>query len=545
METTVKSTIRKAGASLLLFGLVACADLDVANPNAPDARRALATAGDVESLIAGSFQQWWNTIQEDAGPSPILANQSFMWSAWPANFGMVFYSSFPRPEVVNSATDGFYGNMLDYGWSLNYRALSAVSQGFQSLDDPEIAEELGEERVLRARAYGRFVQGLAHGSLALLYDEAFIIDETFDPEAPPPAVSYQEAMNAALGFFDDAIDLATGASFTIPAEWMSVAVSADELVEIAHSMKARYRANVARTPAEREAVDWNAVIADVDAGVGEDGWWMETGYFTPWDHEIAGYMSQPTIGWAQASYMIFGMADQSGKYQEWLSFPPAERHPDLPSGPFLIQTPDQRFPQGATLAEQRANPGMDHVLTGDPHMIIGHLDWRQPSRGTYRWSYYRSAHMDYVRVQAVDVPTPEITPTEMRLLKAEGLLRNGDAAGAAALINVSREAAGLNATDAAATNTSCVPKLPDSSCGDLMEMLKWEKRLETMVWGVHSVSWFFDGRGWGDLYAGTALTLPVPCQERELLIQECNTYGGSPAEPGSSPGSVYAWPHEG
>lgn len=541
----MKSIMKRVACVGVLLGLTACADLDVVNPNAPDAGRALATPGDVESLIAGSFQQWWNVSNEDAGPTPILANQSFMWSAWPANFGMVFYSGFPRIEVVNSATDGFYGNMLDYAWSQNYRALSAVSQGFQSLDDPEIAEGLGEDRVLRARAYGRLVQGLAHGSLALLYDEAFIIDETFDPLNIPPSVVYEEVMAAALGFFDDAISLATGADFTIPAEWMSVAVTADELVRIAHSMKARYRANVARTPAERAAVDWDAVIADVDAGVGEDGWWMETGYFTAWDHEIAAYMSQPSIGWAQASYMIFGMADQSGKYQEWLSAPPADRHPDLASGPFLIQTPDLRFPQGATLQEQRDNPGMDHVLTGDPHMIIGHLDWRQPARGTHRWSYYRSAHMDFVRILSVDVPTPEITPAEQRLLKAEGLLRNGDPGGAAALINVSRQAAGLTATDAAGTNTDCVPKLPNEDCGDLMEILKWEKRLETMVWGVHSVSWFFDGRGWGDLYAGTPVTLPVPCQERELLVQECNTYGGEPSAPGSAPVSTYAYPFEG
>jgi hypothetical protein len=36
----------------------ACADLEVVNENAPDAARALNTAGDVESLVGGSYRQW-------------------------------------------------------------------------------------------------------------------------------------------------------------------------------------------------------------------------------------------------------------------------------------------------------------------------------------------------------------------------------------------------------------------------------------------------------------------------------------------------------
>lgn len=547
----INERIRKAAVSglVLLFGLGACADLEVVNPNAPDAERALAEAGDVESLISGSFGQWWNTSHHVSGPAPIMANQTFMWSAFPANFGMVHYSQLPRPRVTNEPTHEFYGEMLDYVWSRNYRALSAIAQGLEALEDPEVADELGPERVARARTFGRFVQGLAHGSLALFYNEAFIVDETVDVEALEEASPYEEVMDAALGYFDDAISLANQGGFDqIPGSWTNGSLTPEELAQVAHSMKARYRANVARNPQERAQVDWNAVITDVEAGVGEDGWFLELDYFgssASVSHYVAAYMSQPTIGWAQASYMIFGMADQSGQYQEWLADPPGSRHPNLDSGPFLIDTPDQRFPQGETVDEQRENPGMDHVLTGDPHMIIGHLDWRQPGRGTYRWSYYRSSHMDFHRTQGTNTMVPEITPAEMRLLEAEGHLRNGSPGVAADLINVSRTAAGLNETDAGGTNTDCVPRLPNEECGDLMEMLKWEKRMETMMYGVHSNSWFFDGRGWGDLYAGTATSLPVPCLEREILLQPCNTFGGAPGEPGSAAVSTYQYPHEG
>lgn len=547
--------IRKTAAAcvLLVFGLTACADLDVVNPNSPDARRALASAGDVESLISGSFGQWWLQAMSISGPAPILANQSFMWSAWPANFGMVYYSSFPRIPVDNFSTHQFYGQMLDYSWGQNYRALSAVAQGLQAINDEEtgIAADLGAASVARAKAFGKFMQGLATGSLALLYNEVFIIDEETDLTQEQTAVGYMDAMDVALGYFDDAIAAAGDMSGPIPASWVSVDVPPADFVKLIHSFKARYRANVARNPTERAAVNWQAVIDDVDDGIAGDGigdaWDMNTGYFVSgfFNHYVAAYMSQPVTGWAQASYMIFGMADQDGKYQEWLADPPADRLPDLASGPFLIQTPDLRFPQGATEADQVDNPGIVHRETGDAHLSIGHKDWRLPARGTYRWSYYRSTHVDFHRTTSPNTATPEITRAEMNLLKAEGYIRMGGAANeatAAALINHTRMEAGLN--DATLGNVDCVPKLPDGSCGNLMEMMKWEKRLETMVWGVHSVSWYFDGRGWGDLYQGTPVNLPVPCLDRELLAQECNTFGGV-GQDGGAPISTYAYPHEG
>ena len=133
----------------------------------------------------------------------------------------------------------------------------------------------------------------------------------------------------------------------------------------------------------------------------------------------------------------------------------------------------------------------------------------------------------------------------MRLLKAEGLYRQGDRAGAAAIINETRTAAGLSPTDGSGSNTSCVPKLPDGSCGDLWEMLKWEKRMETVWTGVAGGNWFFDGRGWGDLWKDTPLQFPIPCGELEVLyMTPCYTFG-DPGGEMSSPGSTYNFPFEG
>jgi hypothetical protein len=535
MEAIVKYLNRKTAALavVLMLGLNACADLDVVNQNAPNAESALSQPGDVQSLIQGSFGSWWLTSHHQNGSAWILGNVSFQNSSWPANFGMVFYSQLPRIAVVNDPTHEFYSNKLDYVWSQNYRALSAVAQGLTSLDNPEIGGAFTASNLQRASAFSKFMQGMAHGSLALHYDEIFIIDENTDLTEEQVPVGYMDGMSAALGYFDEAIALATGANFTIPATWMSVEMSAADLALLARSMKARYRANVARNPAERAAVDWTAVISDVDGGL--DEWVMDVGYFlAPFWNAHVGQMSS-RVGWAQASYMIDGMADLSGNYQRWLNSGgsnPETRFPDLDDGSaVLIHTPDTRWPSGATKAEQVDNPGsMREAWAGSRG---------QPSRGTHRWSHYANTTLDFHRDGGRAVP--EITTHEMRLLRAEGLIRLGGAANldeAAALINVTREAAGLNATNGAGDNSSCVPRLPSGDCGDLLEMLKWEKRLHTGFFGVHTNSWYFDGRGWGDLYLGTPLSLPLPCLDAELLFLPCSTTGGVGGDQ-ASPGSVY------
>ncbi|HSJ24139.1 MAG TPA: hypothetical protein VK929_05670, partial [Longimicrobiales bacterium] len=85
---------------------------------------------------------------------------------------------------------------------------------------------------------------------------------------------------------------------------------------------------------------------------------------------------------------------------------------------------------------------------------------------------------------------------------------------------------------------SCVPKLPNGSCGDLFEMLKWEIRMETAYQGYFSSPWYFHGRGWGDLAQGTPLQLPVPGREAELLMIPTYTFGGIGGE-SAAPSGTY------
>jgi len=337
-----------------------------------------------------------------------------------------------------------------------------------------------------------------------------------------------------MGYFDEAISLSS-TSFDLEFGWMQASVSNQDLARLAHSLKARYMAAVARTSAERDALNWNAIISEVDAGIQEDfiqNWDWDNG----WYNEQLDYSTWPN--WTQMGYWIWGMADQSGNYQAWLATDHDAKGATLPDGTqVLIVTPDTRFPQGATVDEQRETTGEYFRIAtaseaGDT--------WKRPDRGVWRWSWYKNSNMLVYGWDAV-FDQPEIRIQEMNLLKAEGLFRTGDKAGAAAIINETRTAHGLSATDANGTNASCVPKLPNESCGDLWEMLKWEKRLETVHTGISGAGWWFDSRGWGDLWADTPVMWPVPCKELQVLqLLPCNTYGGPGGELGA-PGSNYDW----
>jgi len=260
---------------------------------------------------------------------------------------------------------------------------------------------------------------------------------------------------------------------------------------------ARMRAGVARNQPERAAVNWNAVMADANAGIVTD-WDFVSDCYVEWGFCDSGLDYRNVTSWAMMANWIAGMADQSGAYQAWMATPTVDRMP------FVLVTPDLRFPQGADTAAQLGNPGTKFEMQPDGERL-----WYRPDRGTWRWSYYRNH--DFLDVANASAgSTPLITVAEMNSLKAEAAYRMGNFTEVAAYVNATRVAAGLPATDASGSNGSCVPKLPDGSCGNLWEMLKWEKRLETQFLGPLRIGWYLDGRGWGDLMEGTLLELPVP-----------------------------------
>jgi hypothetical protein len=87
--------------------------------------------------------------------------------------------------------------------------------------------------------------------------------------------------------------------------------------------------------------------------------------------------------------------------------------------------------------------------------------------------------------------------------------------------------------------TNCVPRVPvnaadagggTTTCGSLMEAMKWEKRVETHF--VHFAGWFLDNRGWGDLHSTTPTQWAPPYQD--LQSREKPLYGMGTGTAGAS-----------
>jgi hypothetical protein len=305
------------------------------------------------------------------------------------------------------------------------------------------------------------------------------------------------------------------------------------------------RAGVARTPEERTAVNWEQVIADATAGLDND-LVVAMNRNQQWDyHWLHSSYHYRDVAWHQMPYYIIGMADVSGGFDNWLSQPRDTRIP------FLIVTPDLRFPQGNTRADQNADRGGQVAPTGRkyfrnraPGLDAAGVGWGISFYDHYRFRSFADA------AGVADLPI--FTRAENDMLAAEGHIRRGNIAAAAALIDRTRTTSGLPALTGVVTTTAqpvpggaqCVPRIPvgpnftSTACGNIFEAMKWEKRLE-MAFTAYG-GWYFDSRGWGDLPEGTPVHWPTPIQE--LDARRLPTYNvGGVGQPGGAGRSTYGY----
>lgn len=529
--------------------VVACEDpLDVENPNDPNTNQVLASAADLETAISGTFKSIHTTTVGGGNDNvdnqmKVLAFESY---ATVNNFGMNVRAPLPRTPILNEPGNNVQtGNNRDFNQlQVQARTTANYVANFDRLQegspDPILGKDAG--RTAAARAFAFFTIGLAQGYTAMVYDQGAVVT----PETPiVPAgdlVSYTEVMANALAMMDSALAIANAssgveASFRIPASWIPAAdypsgMTRADFIRLVRSYKARLRAGVARTPAERAAVDWAQVIADAENGL-PNGLLLSLTASGGWDN--AWIANQYRYGgWHNMSNHFIGMADTSGGYETWIATKDANGQAGG-GGPFLIRTPDLRFPAGDTRAEQNANsPTADlEPPTGRQYFRnrLAGDDTPTPAHGDSWYDHARFFGIFSTPDRAGSWPTMSIT--ELDMLRAEGKLRtNSDIPGALALINKTRTTSGLPALTATGTvpgGNACVPRVPISAtataCGDAFEAMKYEKRLETAVTGYGQ--WYFDSRGWGDLPEFTALHWPVPWQELDVRQLPVYNMGGT------------------
>lgn len=540
MNHIQKGARRLAAASLLVFLASACDDVLVAdNLGSPDVDRVFATPSAVEQTIGTGYQACHNAIIKNSILAALLSLSLESYSGL-NNFDLGVRAAIPRNPIANYT--GAPSTFSDF--SALSRAGRLAANAVNALDKL-IAEDIAtpndgvlgsKQRDLRARAFGFFVIGCNQGWLAMVYDSAGRVVPGMPSDSVPPLSSAKDVMDAALAMFDSAIVIASlpdAAGFSTEASWLGgTATSQANFVRLVRSWRARFRAGVARTPTERIAVDWDKVIADAEAGITTDHT-VATGGSTGWNIGFTGsLMYQDGRGWSQISLMYHGMADASGKYVTWLNQPLNERIP------FLVETPDKRWPAGDTRDAQVANSANPANLNSLPFILASKDDETGAPWGN---SFYQSQRTRYIRLNNNQGPFPEMVKAEIDLLAAEGYIRKGDFVKAAAKIDLTRNTrAGLpklagvllNGTDPVPGGASCVPRIPvplgdgryTTACGNMFEAMKYEKRMET---GYTSYGrWWFDSRGWGDLVENTPLEYPTPYEELNARQKPTYSLGG-------------------
>ena len=522
----MKATLTLGAAAALL--VAGCGqNFGVEDLTDPDIARVFATGASIEATIGAGFQTVHNAISNTDDQPGVEAFGLESYSSL-NNFNLGTRSAIPRLPINNvigapsifqeytklSKEARLIVNAMD--------ALDALVKGGHTIGTPA--------RDLRARSFGFFIAGMSEGWLALMYDSASIVTPGMDPQEIPKLSGAQDVAKAAIVLLDSALAIANNpaaaSGFPLEVAWLSSAPgfgSLDSYKRLIRSYRARIRAGVARTPAQAAATDWAKVIDDAENGI-QANLMMNIGGSTGWNTGMETQRYQdPT--WSQMSMMYMGMADVSGNYATFISQDYQHRN-----GFFLVVTPDKRWPQGATRPAQNTasiqatndkslpyieNRPLANDVTGDPWGV----------------SFYTYSRWRYIRQNSNTGLFPAFMKAENDMLAAEGYIRTGNLAAAAAKIDLTRVAnGGLPAVTGAVTTATqpvpggsqCVPQVPQGNgtvaCGNLMEAMKYEKRIETTYTGFGR--FWIDSRGWGDLIEGTPLEFPVPYQEMQTRLEK-------------------------
>jgi hypothetical protein len=542
----MRNTTLVLAAAAVIFG-AACQDMDVTNPNNPNRESVLNSPADVQALVSSTFATWFERAEGSNVTIPMSTMADEFSTAF-FDFGGLELSQEPRAQFNPRSPNSNHSAV----WQDYYSIIAGINTAFRAIDEGDlVVREGGADVTPRLRAFGKFMQGLAHGQVALTFDRGYVSNETIDfellsfDEARALIRPYAEVSDTAIANLNAAIQIAQQNDFTMPAttaEWVpGVAMTSEDLIRLAHTYIARLMAYTPRTAQERAQVNWGEVIAHIDQGITTD--------FAPvgapdimgslYKNRAARQRTVTPSDFMRVDNMVVGPADQSEEFRGWYNTPVADRQA------VRMTFADRRLDGVATwnrttsswdgpVPDDCANtpslaapnpPSSCGLYTGF-HPFVGFFN---PGRGTYLRSFY-FFHRWGRGIKWESGPIPIVTVTEMNLLKAEALIRLGRLPEAVPLINASRVAIGglepVTVNGAPGTAPNCTPRKISGACGNLWDALRYEKRIETL--GLSGGIPYYDARGWGLLVEGTMIHFPMPIVDIELLMgaEAIYTFGG-------------------
>lgn len=529
-------------ASALVAALVAggC-NLDVENPNAPDAPRAFVDPSGLQQLQGGAFRTWVETRGDYFGALPMTAMADNYTASW-NNAAIRFYSSVgsdctARCGWTNSATapEAAGGPSVESQWYGYYTVLSSANDVLVAIENGLcFDDDCAADNTLTSRnkAVAQMMQGMAFAGIAMVYDQGFIVDETTDLSNPSSLEfsTRQEMRDAALEKFEAAYVEAGLKTWSTPSEWMGVGAGKSytnqQIRKLIRTMQAELIAMWPRNAAENAQAAWAQVATFASQGISSTPGAFDWEFFIDITGRECGLDCVKTwgnsIGTMRVDTRVAAMLASNHRHP-W---------PEAAGGnPCPTVSADRRVGDGSwgptddfngySTKAATANAGTDFACSG--------VAIFPPARGQYHQSNLQHIRYQHLAYRGENLPgfdatgqDPFYTRQMNDLLWAEGLLRSGGSKVlAAAKINNSRVGrGGLPALTGAE---------PDAQ---LLAALLYEQEIEFMGQGPTP---FFNRRRIDGLQTGTPRHMPVPAKELDVLLREIYTFGG-PGRPDMSVG---------
>jgi hypothetical protein len=515
-------------------------DLDVQNPNAPDAKRAFSDPAGLQQLIGGAFRTWVET-RGNYFVIPLTAMADNYTASW-NNAAIRFYSSVgaecpQRCGWTNSATapEAAGGPTVEAQWYGYYTVLSSANDVLRAIDQGVCFDrdcQADNTLTSRNKAIAKMLQGMALAGIALMYDKGFVVDEKTDLSKVKELDfnTRQELRDAALAKFEEAFAEAGLKSWSTPPEWMGVGAGKSytnvQIRKLIRTMQAELIALWPRNGAENNQADWARVATLASQGISSPPAFDWEFYIDVGARECGLDCVKTwgnSIGTMRVDTRVASMLSLNHRHP----WPEPDGNPcPTVAGIYGFDKrvgdgswgPEDDFNGYATMAAT-PNAGTDFACSG---VVIF-----PPARGQYHQSNLAHIRYNHLAYRGENLPQydgtgqdPFYTRQMNDLLWAEGLIRSGgDRTRAAALINNSRVGRG-----------GLPPLTGAESTSDLLRALQYEQEIEFMGQGATP---FFNRRRIDGLIPGTPRHMPVPAKELDVLVREIYTFGG-PGQPDMS-----------
>lgn len=504
---------------LAAMTVAGCKSLDIVNPNAPDALRALADPSALEAVASGSLKTWMNTYM--ANPTTVLCVQANSCTASWNNDNMRHYgditgTSSDCPQRCGWANDPSAvqrDSPLNY-WAGYYSALSSANDVLKAIRQNKLVI-VDAATTKRAETVAQLMQAANMAEIALNYDKGYIAFDSTDLTALV-YVDRKKMRDAALAKLDATVALANANVFTTPAGWThGAAYTNTQIAKIANTMAARLLAYWPRSAAENATVDWARVASYASKGMSTGGRFdfifigdgdCNTPNFCP---EALTWFDDPTSGRVHTRIAHMMDPTQKDPFDSVAGGSPPPHSADKRYGDGSYGTAD--MVSGYGNIPKTANAGTDFMWSSQNVMRPSRGQYHQSNTGFIRWDC--DGMDDGNSIGSGYCPYPVLMAAQNDLIWAEALIHTGDLATAATLINNSRVTRG---------------GLPPASAADgvagITAKLNYEQEVELFALGATS---FYNNRRYDNLYAGTPAEMPVPWKELGVFGQPLYTYGGA------------------